>query len=82
MNCQRCHGLMVEERFEDLRSDPHHISFRGWRCVCCGDIVDPVIIRHRVAGPPAALPLLAALGAARAVPRHQFPELDLEEPAA
>lgn len=82
MNCHRCHGLMVEERFEDLRGDPHHISFHGWRCVCCGDIVDPVIMRHRVAGPPATRSILAACGAARPAPRHRFPELDLEQPAA
>jgi hypothetical protein len=38
---------MVEERFEDLRGDPHHISFYGWRCVCCGDVTDPVILHNR-----------------------------------
>jgi hypothetical protein len=38
---------MVEERFEDLRGDPQHISFYGWRCVCCGNVADPVILRNR-----------------------------------
>jgi len=47
MNCRRCHGLMVEERFEDLRGDPQHISFYGWRCVCCGNVADPVILYNR-----------------------------------
>ena len=47
MNCRRCHGLMVEERFEDLRGDPQHISFYGWRCVCCGNVADPVILHNR-----------------------------------
>ena len=47
MNCRRCHGLMVEERFEDLRGDPQHISFYGWRCVCCGNVADPVIFSNR-----------------------------------
>lgn len=47
MNCRRCHGLMVEERFEDLRGDPQHISFYGWRCVCCGNVADPGILYNR-----------------------------------
>jgi hypothetical protein len=38
---------MVEERFEDLRGDPQHISFYGWRCVCCGNVADPVILHNR-----------------------------------
>ena len=47
MDCLRCHGMMVEERFEDLRGDPHCISFHGWRCVCCGNITDSVIVSNR-----------------------------------
>jgi hypothetical protein len=38
---------MVEERFEDARGDLLEVSFHGWRCVCCGNIVDPIIIKHR-----------------------------------
>ena len=55
MNCRRCHGLMVEERFEDLRGDPQHISFYGWRCVCCGNVADPVIFYNRSSQAVAAL---------------------------
>lgn len=47
MDCLRCHGLMVQERFEDLRGDPHQISFHGWRCVYCGNITDSVIVSNR-----------------------------------
>ena len=75
MDCLRCHGLMVEERFEDLRGHPQHISFYGWRCVCCGNVVDPVIIRHRAVGLLPVLPRLAAQP-------HSFPEFGLEAPAA
>jgi len=82
MDCLRCHGLMVEERFEDLRGDPHLISFRGWRCVCCGNIVDPVIIRHRTVGLAPVLPIHMAQSAARTAPRYSFPEFGLETPAA
>ena len=47
MECPRCHGLMVAEAFEDLRANPFAMSFDGWRCICCGDILDPVILAHR-----------------------------------
>jgi len=82
MECLRCHGMMVVERFEDLRGDPHHISFHGWRCVCCGNIVDPVIIRHRAVGLSPVLPIHGAASAAHAAPRYSFPEFGLETPAA
>jgi hypothetical protein len=25
-------------------------SYQGWRCLICGDIVDPVIFLHRISG--------------------------------
>ena len=82
MECLRCHGMMVEERFEDLRGDPHHISFRGWRCVCCGDVVDPVIVRHRTAGLSPVLPIRLAQPRSYQALRYAFPEGGLESPAA
>ena len=46
MTCQRCDGLMVRERYDDLElgSKEHEIS--SWRCLNCGAIVDPVILAH------------------------------------
>jgi hypothetical protein len=82
MNCLRCHGLMVGERFEDLRGDPQHISFHGWRCVCCGNVVDPLIIQHRAVGLSSVLPIHMAQSPAHAAPLYSFPELGLERPAA
>jgi hypothetical protein len=82
MDCLRCHGLMVQERFEDLRGDPQHISFHGWRCVCCGNVVDPVIIRHRTVGLSPVLSIQMAQSAAQRAPRYSFPEFGLETPAA
>jgi hypothetical protein len=82
MNCLKCHGLMVEERFEDLRGDPQHISFYGWRCVCCGDVVDPVIIRHRAAGLSPVVPIHMVQSQAHTAPLYSFPELGFETPAA
>ncbi len=39
--CPRCNGLMVAEWCEDLS------DYRAQRCVQCGEIVDPVILRNR-----------------------------------
>lgn len=82
MECLRCHGMMVEERFEDLRGDPHDVSFPGWRCVCCGDVVDPVIVRHRTAGFSPVLPIRLAQPRPLHRQRYGFPEGGLESPAA
>lgn len=38
--CHRCGGLMVPERVVEMHSD-------DWRCVSCGERVDPVILVHR-----------------------------------
>ena len=38
--CHRCGGLMVPEQVHELA------SFE-WRCVSCGERVDPVILAHR-----------------------------------
>lgn len=75
MDCSRCHGLMIEERFEDLRGDPHHVSFCGWRCVTCGNITDPLIIKHRSHRPAPVVPVFSAVA-------YSFPEFGIEAPAA
>jgi hypothetical protein len=51
MDCPRCRGLMVHDVFEDLLDDTGVISFKGWRCVCCGEILDPVIVTNRETRP-------------------------------
>ena len=43
MHCQRCDGRMAFEKFYGENN-----SFSGWRCVICGDILDPVILLHRL----------------------------------
>lgn len=47
ITCRRCQGLMVPERFQDYYDDTGQLSFYGWRCLTCGEIVDPVIQTHR-----------------------------------
>ena len=41
--CQRCGGRMAFEKYYGVNE-----SYFGWRCVICGDILDPVILLHRV----------------------------------
>lgn len=43
MNCQRCGGRMIFEKFYDVNN-----IFFGWHCVICGEILDPVILLHRL----------------------------------
>ncbi len=38
--CHRCDGLMVAEWSQDR-------YMTEWRCVSCGDRIDPVILTHR-----------------------------------
>jgi len=54
MECDRCTGLMVPEVFEDLGDGAGGLCFEGWRCVTCGEILDPTIVTNR-AGHPAPI---------------------------
>jgi len=38
--CHRCGGLMVPEQVHELGSF-------DWRCIGCGERIDPVILAHR-----------------------------------
>jgi len=43
MKCHRCGGVMVFEKFYSVCE-----HFSGWRCILCGEIVDPVIFENRL----------------------------------
>jgi len=43
IHCQRCHGKMAFEKFYGQNE-----TFFGWHCVMCGDVLDPVILLHRL----------------------------------
>jgi hypothetical protein len=47
MSCPRCHGLMVVDHFIDLQDDRGHSWLSAWRCINCGDVVEPEIMRRR-----------------------------------
>lgn len=42
MRCHRCNGIMANEKFYGP-GDP----FSGWRCLLCGEILDPLIWENR-----------------------------------
>jgi uncharacterized Zn finger protein len=48
MNCLRCAGLMVRD---DLQDETGLERFAAWRCVICGEVLDPVILENRSAAP-------------------------------
>jgi hypothetical protein len=56
VECPKCQGLMVRERFSDSA-----VSFDAWKCVNCGAILDPVIIQNRRSNTPAT-PKAAPVG--------------------
>lgn len=47
MRCPRCKGMMANQIFEDL-AETGDFFFYGWRCVNCGEIIDPVIVSNRM----------------------------------
>jgi len=47
MTCQRCNGLMVRERYDDLALGSAGYEIAGLRCLNCGAIVDQLMLaRH------------------------------------
>ncbi len=43
IKCQKCKGWMDFEKFYGMNE-----VFTGWHCLMCGDIIDPVILLHRI----------------------------------
>jgi PHP family Zn ribbon phosphoesterase len=42
MDCQKCTGLMVLERFSDF-----FLVFYAWKCINCGAVIDKTICNNR-----------------------------------
>lgn len=62
MQCPKCKGLTVLERFSDF-----FCSFYAWKCINCGAIVDRTIAANRSASlrgmvPPARRNLMQVRG--------------------
>ena len=47
MPCSRCRGMMVQDLLHDFYVDYGHLSLRAWRCVSCGNVVEPLILKNR-----------------------------------
>ncbi len=54
-DCTRCGGLLVIDHCFDVLGDTGEIDCNVFRCIQCGDLVDPVILRNRN-HPPALSP--------------------------
>ena len=48
MACRRCRGLTVVDHFIDMQDDRGHLWLCAWRCVNCGDVVEPGILRNQL----------------------------------
>lgn len=44
MPCRRCSGMMIKDRALDEIGRAEHFI---WRCILCGDIIDPIILINR-----------------------------------
>lgn len=58
MECNRCDGFMVSDNLIDMYESSIPMWMTGWRCVSCGNIVDPLIQRHRMIQQAGATSLL------------------------
>lgn len=67
MQCERCRGLMVVDHFVDLADQDGNLWLRAWRCVNCGAVMEPGILRNRTAKPSR---LTQILGRLTAKPAH------------
>lgn len=59
MPCRRCSGMMVRDRALDEIGRADHFI---WRCILCGDIIDPVILINRTDWPPTEEEIVRAKG--------------------
>ncbi|MEP6887538.1 MAG: hypothetical protein ABI945_04365 [Nitrospirales bacterium] len=46
-NCSRCGGLLVSDAWIDILNGSEDLDITAQRCVQCGEIIDPVILRNR-----------------------------------
>ncbi len=46
MICPRCRGMLVRHWFMELLDKTGQEHCKGWRCVNCGDLLDPVILQN------------------------------------
>ena len=55
MTCTRCQGCMAKDHFMDLLESAEGMWMDGWRCLNCGNVLDPVMKRNRLGQGKAAV---------------------------
>lgn len=50
--CSRCGGLLIEESLFDFLDDSGHMRCWAFRCVQCGNVVDPLILKNKTCAVP------------------------------
>jgi hypothetical protein len=48
MTCTRCQGCMARDHFIDLLESAESLWMAGWRCLNCGNVLDPVMEQNRL----------------------------------
>jgi hypothetical protein len=48
MLCPRCGGVMSREYFISREGGSTAQPYEGWRCISCGEVIDPLILRNRM----------------------------------
>lgn len=48
MTCPRCQGLMDPVRLEDTGKMTDAQSLAAWRCLLCGEVIEPGITANRI----------------------------------
>jgi hypothetical protein len=51
VECPRCTTSMIADNFTDLLDDTGMIGITAWRCLSCGEVIDPVILANRTNRP-------------------------------
>lgn len=47
MGCHRCGGLLVQDWVVSLSNDGGDVQVLTYRCLQCGEILDPVVLHNR-----------------------------------
>ncbi|WP_447980437.1 hypothetical protein [Candidatus Nitrospira bockiana] len=45
MDCPRCKGVMIRQDLHDHNGT--YLTVPGWRCLSCGEVLDPTILSNR-----------------------------------
>lgn len=47
MNCPKCQGMLVQDLIYDVFESKGSLRSDAWRCISCGNVIDPVVLRNR-----------------------------------